>query len=273
MSAATPSLETIARNVSPEEIQSLAQQFLREGYVVIPTVLSRETCAELKEEVDGIYRNVPCDAPEQGYGDWLRVKLFHYSQRFAQLIDHAPVIDVVEAILGNTCHLIANNFVRNDKDFSISAWHVDDELLFPLPDGVEFDERIELPCFILNTQWYLTDVGPDDGPTEVVPFSHRAGHHPPHCAPGAQPSYKNHPAKSLLVNAGDVALQHAQVWHRGAPVRSNNTRYLLQYAYGKRCVAQRFFPFIGYTLPEHVKANASERRLRLLGHHPRGPYG
>ncbi len=251
----------------------MATTFRREGYVVIPNVISREKCAQFRSEIDRIYREVPSTAPEQGYGDWLRVKLFHYSDIFAQHIDYSPVIDVVEAILGSNCHLIANNIVRNGKEFAITTWHCDEELLFPLPAGVELDERIELPCFSLNTQWYLTDVGPDDGPTQVVPYSHRAGQHPPKVGPDELPSYKQHAAKSLIVNAGDVALQHAQVWHRGAAVLSDKTRYLLQYSYGKRCFAQRFFPFTGYTLPEHVKAKATARQLRLYGFHGRGPWG
>ena len=271
----TATVETATQPRSKEEIQALAKTFQREGYVVIPNVISREKCAIFREEIDRIYRDVPCTAPEQGYGDWLRVKLFHYSDHFASHIDYSPVYDVVEAVLGNNCHLIANNIVRNGKDFSISTWHVDEELLFPLPDGVEFDERIELPCFSVNTQWYLTDVGPDDGPTQVVPFSHRAGKQPPKGGQGVDdlPSYKEHAAKSLLVTAGDVALQHAQVWHRGAPVLSDKTRYLLQYSYGKRCFAQRFHPFTGYDLPAHVKANATARQLRLYGFHGRGPWG
>ena len=258
---------------SPEQIQNMARQFLREGYLVIPQVFPRELCGRFREEIDRIFRDVSRDAPEQGYGEWLRVKLFHYSPLIAAHIDASPLIEIIDAILGANCHLIANNIVRNGKGYAISNWHVDEELLFPLPDGVELDERIELPCFSVNAQCYLTDVGPDDGPTQVVPFSHRSGQHPPKAGPNELPKYKEHPAKSIIVNAGDVALQHAQVWHRGAPVLSDKTRYVLQYSYGKRCFAQRFFPFVGYQLPEHVKANATPRQLRLYGFHNRGPWG
>jgi ectoine hydroxylase-related dioxygenase (phytanoyl-CoA dioxygenase family) len=274
MSSATalPQNET-AKRYSAEEIQTLARKFIREGYLVIPNVISREKCAEFRAEIDRIFRDVPSTAPEQGYGEWLRVKLFHYSELIAAHMDFSPVIDIAEAVLGINCHLIANNVVRNGKGYAISNWHVDEELLFPLPDGVEFDERIEMPCFSINSQWYLTDVGADDGPTQVVPFSHRSGKQPPRVGPDELPAYKQHAAKSLIVNAGDVALQHSQVWHRGAPVRSENTRYLLQYSYGKRCFAQRFFPFLGYDLPEHVKAKATARQMRLFGVHARGPWG
>ncbi|MBA3707424.1 MAG: phytanoyl-CoA dioxygenase family protein [Planctomycetes bacterium] len=258
---------------NPNDIQAMARRFLREGYLVIPAVISRDACAMFRGEVDRIFDEVPCTAEDQGYGEWLRVKLFQYSREIASHMDLSPVIDVVEAVLGANCHLISNNVVRNDRRYAISEWHVDEEVLFPLPNGVEHDERVELPCLSLNSQWYLTDVGPDDGPTQVVPYSHRSGRMPPPTDPARQPSYGKHGAVSLLAKAGDVVLQHAQIWHRGAPVLSDRTRYMMQYSYGRRCFSQRFHPFTGYRVPEHVLAAATPRQRRLLGFHERGPWG
>lgn len=36
---------------------------------------------------------------------------------------------------------------------------------------------------------------------------------------------------------------------------------------------QRFYPFINYTMPQSIIDRANPRRKRLLGLHPRGPYG
>ena len=271
-----PALETVLEHrtsLSGEEIQQSAEAFIREGYVLIRGVLPPERCAAFRAEIDRIFREVPQDHPEQGYSAGLRVKLFHYSWLIAEHMDCSPVIEIVEKILGETCHLVSNNIVRNDKSWAISNWHVDEEVLFPLPEGVEHDDRVVMPCLSLNSQWYLTDVGTEDGPTQVVPYSHRSGRQPPKTEGDALPSYRGHPAVSLLARAGDVALQHAQVWHRGDVVRSEKTRYMLQYSYGKRCFAQRFFPFVNYQVPAHVLELATPRRKRLLGFHPRGPWG
>jgi hypothetical protein len=38
-------------------------------------------------------------------------------------------------------------------------------------------------------------------------------------------------------------------------------------------IAQRFYPFLNYCMPDHVLEGAGERLLRVLGKHPSGPYG
>ena len=50
-------------------------------------------------------------------------------------------------------------------------------------------------------------------------------------------------------------------------------RYLLQLHYGRRNVAQRFYPFVNDRLPEHVLARPDERRKRVLGLLRKGAYG
>jgi ectoine hydroxylase-related dioxygenase (phytanoyl-CoA dioxygenase family) len=258
---------------SAVNVVRLANDFIREGYVIVRGVISPDVCANLRNELDRIYLDFPGNHPDQGYGEILRVKLFYYSKLIRDHIDYSPVIDVVEKILGSNCHLIANTSARNYKGFATSNWHVDDELIFPLPDGVEHDERVQIPCHVLNAQWYLTDVGIDDGPTQIVPFSHRSGRNPPPTDESAPPIYREHLVQSIVVKAGDVCLQHSQVWHRGAPVLSDKRRYLLQYAYGRRSFSQRLHPFVNFKYPECVLEGASQRRLRLLGFHDRGPWG
>jgi hypothetical protein len=272
---ATPAARQAAISIptSPEAIAAYAADFIRQGYVVIPDAITPEVCAGMRSELDRIYREYPSSHPDQGYGEILRGKLFHYSTLIRDHIDHAPIIDVVEAILGKECHLIGNNSALNDKAYHPSPWHVDDDLMFPLPEGVEHDDRVVIPCHALNTMWYLTDVGIDDGPTQVVPFSHRAGRHQPLDADTNSPTYRGNSAHSIVVKAGSVALQHSQIWHRRDQVRSDKTRYLLQYSYGRRSFSQRMYPFVNCSYPDQVLEGASPRLRRLLGFHERGAWG
>ncbi|MFJ3975173.1 hypothetical protein [Streptomyces sp. NPDC090021] len=48
---------------------------------------------------------------------------------------------------------------------------------------------------------------------------------------------------------------------------------MLTTAYGRRFISQRFYPFIGYRLPDGVLEGASVRLARFLGRHDKGPYG
>lgn len=107
------------------------------------------------------------------------------------------------------------------------------------------------------------------GPTQVVAGSHLMGREPyyaPALSPGLAPT-------SLPARAGDVYLVNSQTWHRGAQNQSGRVRYLLTTTYGRRFISQRFFPFLNYRMPSQVLDGASDRLLRLLGQHEKGPYG
>ena len=87
-----------------------------------------------------------------------------------------------------------------------------------------------------------------------------------------QPSMVKVP-KSLLMKAGDLYLLSSQTWHRGAPNTSDRIRYLFHQVYGQRFVAQRFWPYLNYHMPDYVLEGADERLLRVLGKHPEMAYG
>jgi hypothetical protein len=46
-----------------------------------------------------------------------------------------------------------------------------------------------------------------------------------------------------------------------------------QAPYGRRFIAQRFYPFVNNRMPEAVLERAGPRRRRLFGLHPAGAYG
>jgi ectoine hydroxylase-related dioxygenase (phytanoyl-CoA dioxygenase family) len=187
---------------------------------------------------------------------------------FEELIDRSPVIDFVEAILGNDCHLIAENAIHTRPGEGIDRWHVDETVHFPRPRGVPLDPRIPVPCFVVQALYYLVDVDEEIGPTQFVPGSQRSGREP-----DAELNYEGTGPISVLARAGDCTLQNGQTWHRGATNLSwDRTRVVQQVGYGRRFFAQRFYPFVNFRMPEDLLARSSPRRQRLLGAHPRGPY-
>jgi ectoine hydroxylase-related dioxygenase (phytanoyl-CoA dioxygenase family) len=183
-----------------------------------------------------------------------------------------PVISLAEALIGPKCHLIADGTVFNPPGQAITGWHADDGVFFALPEDIpRFDPRIKIPNLVINFQFMLTDVQSIEyGPTQVVPASHYSGR-----GPNRQdnPEFEGRGPLSIFCRAGDLYLQHAQVWHRGALNTSDRRRCLYQIAYGDRRIAQRFYPFLNYRMPDHVLEGASERLLRVLGKHPKGAYG
>jgi hypothetical protein len=44
-------------------------------------------------------------------------------------------------------------------------------------------------------------------------------------------------------------------------------------AYCKRLHPAALFPFLNYRMPDHVLTGATDRLLRVLGRHEKGPFG
>jgi ectoine hydroxylase-related dioxygenase (phytanoyl-CoA dioxygenase family) len=197
--------------------------------------------------------------------------MFRRGPQFAAMLDRPPVVDLAEQILGDTCHVIANNTVYTEPGTGVDHWHVDETVLVPVPEGARLPEGMDMPCFVVTAMYYLTDVPMELGPTQIVPGSHRSGRLPPRS--GDELVWDGRGYVSLLARAGDCVVLNGQTWHRGATNRSGHHRIVLQVSYGRRYISQRFWPFVNFSLPEDVWASAPPRRRRLLGEHPHGPYG
>ena len=271
MSAASAIDQSVAP-FSEEERERIAADFYRDGYRLIEGVLQPAEIEALIGAIDDVFENPRYRDTHNRYGDFIAVRLFETSPVFEDMLSREPIIGLLEHILGADCHLIAQNAVRNRPGEAISTFHVDDLVIFPLPEGMpHHDPRLRLPVHILTVQIPLTPVpSVEYGPTEFVPGSHYSGRQPND--PQA-PTYEGRRPVAICTEPGDLYLHNGQCWHRGAPNTSDRTRYLLQLSFARRWVSQRFYPFVNYQLPEQVLARADERRRRVLGLHQKGPYG
>lgn len=240
------------------------EQFHQEGYTVFRQAMPPELLAAVKEQVDQAY----AEADDPAYGPLVRTRMFERGGAMLNLIELPPVVDFAEAVLGSTCHVIAMNALRTPRGTGVDGWHVDDELIFPLPENVALDERIQMPPIFFNCLYPLVDVHADMGPTQLVPGSHRSGRHP-----AKPPIYKGQEPISLTAQAGDCIIFNSQIWHRGARNESDTTRIVQGVTYGKRWVSQRFYPFVNYAMPPLVADALNPRQRRLLGFHEHGAYG
>lgn len=246
----------------------------REGYCYLGKVLETSEVAALREAMERKWSDVRMQ--ESAPGDHRRgrslMRMFEYDDAFRDLVVREPFASLAEAVLGNDCHLMSQNALYTRAGEDGGGWHVDDLVHFPVCPGVDgHDSNLTMPCLVLQVFTPLTDVeAVCYGPTQVVPGSHYAGR-----SPGSEesPSFAGRDPVSILAKAGDAYLFNNQIWHRGAPNVSDRDRLLGGVTYSKRFIAQRFYPFIDYRMPDSVWDGASERLQRMLGRHDKGAYG
>ncbi|UPJ18351.1 phytanoyl-CoA dioxygenase family protein [Bacillus cereus] len=248
------------------DLSDKVKQFHSDGFVFMSNVLNEDQINLLNTGVEEAFRG-----PRNGYAPIFRGMMFERGEVFENLIDLPPVINLVEAILGDNCHLRSMNAIKTPRRTGIDQWHIDlidDEMFFPLPKNVDWDNNIQMPVFIVNCLYYLADVEEDMGPTQLVPGSHRSGKFPD--TKQELPVYNGKKPVTFKAKAGDCLIFNNQVWHRGGLNLNQKPRIVQQVVYSKSYISHSFYPLLNYRVPEHVLARADNRRKRLIGFHKVG---
>ena len=255
------------RPASAENIAAWVEQFDRDGFLFLPNVLPPSVVAQLREDLDQALVENP---PSPGGVIELQHRMFERSRTNLSLFAMEPIASFAEALVAPDCHVIHNNSFRTPIGGGLSGWHQDDAPHFLVTDGAP-PTNIRLPVLLFTANYYLTDVERvEHGPTQVIPGSHLFGASPPK---DLERSPYRRQIFSPLGPAGSVVMFNNQVWHRGGPNTSDRVRYMTQVSYARRLVGHKYFPFMNYTMPEHVYRGADERLRRLLGFLPHGAYG
>lgn len=254
------------RSVAPEKVADWVEQFHRDGFLFIPSVLAPEHIAELKADLDRAYS----ERGRPGGGIEICERMFEVSNANLRLFDLEPIVSFAEALIDGPCHVIHNNNFRSIIGGGITTWHQDDAPHLLVTDGAP-PTNIRLPVLVFTCNYLLTDAPTVEyGPMQVVPGSHLFGRK---CPPSLEGTEWEDRVVTCAGPVGSVTMFNCQVWHRGAPNVSDRVRYMAQCTYARRLVGHKYWPFMNYQMPEHVYANADPRLLRLLGFLPHGAYG
>jgi hypothetical protein len=227
---------------SEEQTQKISEDFFRDGYAVIPNILTPDEIMALREKTDAI-ADAPDQAPQKHvsyvYEAFVLRRGHEADPLFASMVTHPAIYSIVEAVLGKDAPFNALNVIRNQPGQAISRWHVDDTLEFPLPEEIErFDPRIRMPVLWLTVQVALSDIDSiEHGPTQFVPGSHYSGRRP---NSQVDPAFDGQGPVSVYCKAGDIYLTNHQCWHRGAPNTSDRVRYVMQLQYATAWADRRF---------------------------------
>ena len=267
--------------VSSDAVPDASRELEREGYTILAGVFDAAELAELEADIDRVYAEWPPDIrvknqPEGRY-DPFRYEMVNRSARCQEAIAHPAILSVIEPLLGEDCHVIANTAWRQDagdRDHGGRFWHIDSGPHVPRPPGVPWDERIPYPVFVIAAHLMVRDCPLEAGPTGVIPRSHTSGQAPPYCEDDDL-TCDGRGAVPLVASAGDVALFVSDTWHCRMPSGPTGPgRYFLQCHYGRRDLAPRLRTTRDANqLSEEAVARAGTRRQRdLVGLHRPGFY-
>jgi ectoine hydroxylase-related dioxygenase (phytanoyl-CoA dioxygenase family) len=259
----------------PEESVELEEQ----GYTIVRKAFNAKELKALRTEINKVYDE---RQPDSRYRDKLGLKDSHHFRY--EMYNHGPlcqaivgrreILDVIEPLLGEDCHIIANTCWRNPPGEvgQAGAWHLDGGPHIPLRPGQVWPENLPHPVFAIGAHIFLIDCPRKCGPTGVIPGSHKSGTHPPvDRLMDGELSWNGIKAKPLIAKAGDVALFVSDMWHRRLPTQKADTgRFFLQVHYARRDIAQRVktTESVNHVDPAAIQRIASDRERRLLGLHP-----
>ncbi|MBM3263203.1 MAG: phytanoyl-CoA dioxygenase family protein [candidate division Zixibacteria bacterium] len=256
--------------LAPDVMDEILTRFHRDGYALIPSVLTPDEVSAIREVSDRLFSDPALAGTKYIQRDFILRNTLELDPIFVDMLIREPIVGLAEAIVGKDCKFCGQNLIRNPKGVAISQWHVDDRVEFPLPDDVpRHDPRIRMTVQWFTIQMALTDIDSDEnGPTQFVPGSHYSGR-PPNSQ--EHPTFEGRGPVSMLCKAGDIYLQNNQCWHRGAPVTSGRMRYIIQSQYAARWAFTRFGEYNRVPIPASVLSQSDERVYNVMGLQPTGP--
>jgi ectoine hydroxylase-related dioxygenase (phytanoyl-CoA dioxygenase family) len=250
----------------------------REGYVVLRAVLDADEVAELEADVDRVFDEWPPDVrnsvkPPEHWNPF-RYEMLNRSPVAQRVVAHPRILEVVEPLLGEDCHVIANTAWRQppgDDEHGGHYWHIDSGPHVPRPAEVPWDDRIPYPVFAVASHIFIRGCPLEAGATGVLARSHTSGQPPPlDRMEDDDLTWEGAGPVPLVAEAGDVALFVSDVWHRRLrPQPGDPGRYFLQCHYGRRDLAQRLRPTAdaNQVSPEAAARATTKRDRQLIGLH------
>jgi ectoine hydroxylase-related dioxygenase (phytanoyl-CoA dioxygenase family) len=264
----------IRRGQEPHGVQGrradASAELERDGCTVLPGVFTAAGVDRLGGEIDAVFETVPPERTRDDK-DEFRYEMLNRSAACQRAIAHPRILETIEPLLGDDCHVIANTAWRNPPEFPGGFWHSDAGPHIPRAEDIPWDDRIPYPVFAIGAH-ILLQTARSPTPTAVVPGSHRSGRLAVRPMNDVDLSYDGRPPVVLTGDAGDVSLFVSDSWHRGLRAHGGRGRYFLQVHYARRDLAQRIRTTdkVNQLSPEAIARAETDRERTLVGLH--GPF-
>jgi ectoine hydroxylase-related dioxygenase (phytanoyl-CoA dioxygenase family) len=196
-----------------------------QGYVVLEDCMGRGL-------LDGLRRRIHELFEEEGDRAGHEFRTEEHARRLANLVDKGEVfrraimlpavLEPVRHVLGPDVKLSSLNARSADPEADVGQpLHVD---MAAVPD--------EKGYWVCNSVWMLDDFTRENGPTRMVPGSHKSGQRPQDVLADVMAP---HPREVLLTGkAGSIAVMNAHLWHAGTANRTSAPRLAMHAFYCRR---------------------------------------
>ena len=200
-------------------------QLDEDGYVVLESAIDSAFLGGLRGRILELFE-------EEGDRAGSEFRTEEHARRLANLVDKGDVfrraiavpdvLALVRHVLGGDCKLSSLNARSADPRTDVGQpLHVD---MGAIPDDKGY--------WVCNTVWMLDDFTPENGPTRMVPGSHKWGTRPQDVLDNV---LAPHPQEVLLTGkAGSVAVMNAHMWHAGTANRTAAPRLAMHGFYCRR---------------------------------------
>jgi len=226
-----------------------ADRIRRDGFVVVPDLISKEQVAEIKASLAPWLQGERMGRNDfEGHHSERVYALLAKAPEVATIVEHPDVLAVVDEILVPHYRLSACLAIHVHPGETAQGWHGDDSYVFlPRPRAMMGVSAI----------WAFDDFESDNGSTEVIPGSHLWG---PHDEVEAEDSR----AVRVEMSAGSVLLFAGNLIHRGGAHHGTQPRLAITPQYCEPWVRQ--IENMPLAVPPELAARYSERLQAMLGY-------
>lgn len=210
---------TATSNVTADHLRAI-EAIKRDGYVLLPGVLSRAECDEYSELMQKL-----AGKSKTYIGGYLRESdIVEKELGFSKLLDRPETYPIVKSMLGGWARMMSTEaIIRTKTDDDPVRWHEDGPNCPPYRSLA-----VPTPTLQMKIGYFLNDVEGENGNLVVMPKSHLLPNGPPADLPqgvGAKG------ALAIQAKAGTAVIFHSALWHCVLPNKSDTPRKSLYYGY------------------------------------------
>lgn len=194
---------------------SALARFRRDGYAILPGLLSEAERAELAVALDRHEDGRPLGRNNfEGERSKRVYSLAGKGEVFLRLAEHPGIVALLDRLLLPNWLLSTMQSIRLFPGETRQPWHADDTFyVVPRPHAT----------LAVSVIWAIEDFTAENGATELVPRSHLwAGRHP---------DDEPNEAVQAVMPAGSALVFDGALWHRGGANRSSGTRLCISPQY------------------------------------------